>query len=199
MTPNQEKLYWREWSAARAALRDLGHKLPDNELRHWLTTQALGEDKPHKAFNNVDFDRFLGVARGYSAMADLGEQLRLQEQPLKRCLFACNALLNILKIEFPGREAYVRAIYTRVQARREQPIDLEQIPDADIPLILAALTHTAEHKHKVGHNHPYAGKGRARYDHQVGSRSEHPEASAPIDQTEPELVPAEAFNPEDPF
>lgn len=199
MTPKQESLYWREWSGARAALRDLGHTLPDNELRHWLTTQALGEDKPHRAFTNIDFDRFLGVARGYSAMADLGEQLRLQEQPLKRCLFAANALLNILKIEFPGREAYVRAIYKRVQARREQPIELEQIPDADIPLILAALTHTAEHKTGTGHNHPYAGNGRARYDHQVGSRSEHPEASAPIDQTEPELVPAEAFNPEDPF
>lgn len=199
MTPKQESLYWREWGAVRSALRDLGHNLPDNELRHWLTTQALGEDKPHRAFNNLDFDRWLGVARGYTAMADLGEQLRLQEQPLKRCLFAANALLNILKIEFPGREAYVRAIYKRVQARREQPIELEQIPDADIPLILTALTHTAEHKTGTGHNHPYAGNGRARYDHQVGSRSEHPEASAPIDQTEPELVPAEAFNPEDPF
>lgn len=199
MTPKQESLYWREWSAARAALRSLGHNLPDNELRHWLTTQALGEDKPHRAFTNVDFDRWLGVARGYSAMADLGEQLRLQEQPLKRCLFAANALLNILKIEFPGREAYVRAIYKRVQARREQPIDLEQIPDADIPLILAALTHTAEHKHQVGHNHPYAGKGRARYDHHVGARSDQPEVSAPIDQSEPELVPAEAFNPNEPF
>lgn len=199
MTPKQESLYWREWASARAALRDLGHKLPDNELRHWLTAQALGADKPHRAFNNIDFDLWLGVARGYSAMADLGEQLRLQEQPLRRCLFACNALLNILKIEFPGREAYVRAIYKRVQARREQPIELEQIPDADIPLILAALTHTAEHKTGAGHNHPFSGKGRARYDHHVGASSQHPEASAPLDQSEPELVPAEAFNPEDPF
>lgn len=64
MTPKQESLYWCEWSAARAALRELGHKLPDNDLRHWLTAQALGEDKPHRAFNNLDFDRFLGVARG---------------------------------------------------------------------------------------------------------------------------------------
>lgn len=93
----------------------------------------------------------------------------------------------------------MRAIYERVQARRAQPIELEQIPDADIPLILAALTHTAEHKVKRGHNHPYAGKGRARYDHHVGASSQHPEASAPIDQAEPELVPADAFNPEDPF
>jgi 2-iminobutanoate/2-iminopropanoate deaminase len=75
MTPKQESLYWREWSAARAALRELGHKIPDNELRHWLTAQALGKDKPHRAFTNLDFDRFLGVARGYSSMADLGEQL----------------------------------------------------------------------------------------------------------------------------
>lgn len=203
MTPNQEKLYWREWSSARAALRELGHKLPDNELRHWLTAQALGDDKPHRAFSNVDFDRWLSVVRGYTAMADLGEQLRLQEQPLRRCMFACNALLNLLKIEFPGREAYVRAIYTRVQAKRAQcgaeVFDLDQIPDADIPLILAALTHTAEHKNKTGHNHPVSGKGRARYDHQVGARSEHPDATAPLDQSEPELVPAETFNPDDPF
>ncbi|MBK8477483.1 MAG: hypothetical protein IPL39_14615 [Opitutaceae bacterium] len=199
MTTKQENLYWRDWSAARAALRELGHTLPDNALRHWLTVQALGEDKSHKAFNNLDFDRWLAVARGYSAMADLGEQLRLLEQPVRRCMFAANALLNILKIEAPGREAYVRAIYKRVQARRAQAIDLDEIPDADIPLILAALTHTAEHKNKVGHNHPYSGKGRACYDHQVGARSEHPEAAAPLDQSEPELVPSGTFAPEDPF
>lgn len=203
MTTNQEKLYWREWSSARAALRELGHKLPDNELRHWLTTQALGDDKPHRAFTNVDFDRWLSVVRGYTAMADLGEQLRLQEQPLRRCMFACNALLNILKIEFPGREAYVRAIYWRVQAKRsergEVVFTLDDIPDADIPLILAALTHTAEHKNKVGHNHPFSGKDRSRYDHDVGARSEHPEATAPLDQSDPALVPAEAFDPSHPF
>ena len=199
MTPKQESLYWREWSAVRRALPGMSATMTESELRHWLTKQALGEDKPHKAFTNLDFDRWLAVARGYTAMADLGEQLRLQEQPLKRCLFACNALLNILKIEFPGREAYVRAIYKRVQARREQPIDLEQIPDADIPLILAALTHTAEHKVKRGHNHPISGKGCTRYDHHVGARSEHPEAAAPLDQSEPELIPAEAFNPDEPF
>lgn len=41
-------------------------------------------------------------------------------------------------------------------------MELEQIPDADIPLILAALTHTAEHKTGAGHNHPFSGNGRAR-------------------------------------
>lgn len=199
MTPKQEALYWREWAAVRRALPGMSARMNESELRHWLTKQALGEDKPHRAFNNLDFDRWLAVARGYTAMSDLGEQLRLLEQPLKRCMFACNALLDILKIEFPGREAYVRAIYKRVQASREQPIELEQIPDADIPLILAALTHTAEHKNKVGHNHPYAGKGRARYDHQVGASSEHPEATALLDQTEPQPVPVEAFNPNEPF
>ena len=199
MTPKQEALYWREWAAVRRVLPGLGAQMTESELRHWLTRQALGADKPHKAFTNLDFDRWLAVARGYTRMDDLGEQLRLIEQPLQRCLFACNALLNILKIEFHGREAYLRAIYKRVQARREQPSELEQIPDADIPLLLAALTHTAEHKNKVGHNHPFSGKGRARYDHQVGARSEHPEAAAPLDQSEPELVPVETFNPDEPF
>ena len=190
MTPRQEALYWREWAAVRRVLPGMSAQKTENEMRHWLTQQALGVDKPHKAFTNLDFDRWLSVARGYTRMDDLGEQLRLIEQPLQRCLFACNALLNILKIEFPGREAYLRTIYKRVQARREQPTDLEQIPDADIPLLLAALTHTAEHKVEHGHNHPRSGRGRACYDHQVGARNEHPEATAPLDQGEPELVPA---------
>ena len=199
MSPKQEPLYWREWGTVRIALRKLGHKKPDGELRHWLTIQALGVDKSHKVFNNHDFDRWLAVARGYTLMGDLDEQLRLIAQPLARCMFACRSLLVKCAIEEHGQEAYVRAIYQRVQARRSHAYDLDDIPDEDLPLILAALTHTAEHKNKVGHNHPFSGKGRARYDHQVGANSEHPEATAPLDQSEPELGAADAFNPEDPF
>jgi hypothetical protein len=171
MSPKQEPLYWREWGVVRIALRKLGHKKPDGELRHWLTIQALGADKSHKFFNNHDFDRWLAVARGYTLMGDLDEQLRLIAQPLARCMFACRSLLVKCAIEEHGQEAYVRAIYQRVQARRSHAYDLDDIPDEDLPLILAALTHTAEHKGKTGHAHPRSRTGRAAYDHRVGSRT----------------------------
>ncbi|MGH8723111.1 MAG: hypothetical protein ACREU4_14070, partial [Burkholderiales bacterium] len=37
-------------------------------------------------------------------------------------------------------------------------------------LLLGALTHTAQHKLGIEHQHSRAGRGRARYAHRVGSR-----------------------------
>lgn len=168
----QRNKYWRAWAAALKALRKLGHDKPDQELRYWVTFQALGREKSMTAFSNGDFDRFLAVCAGYSRMGDLDLQLALQDMPRTRAMLIAEPFLDEIGVEQHGREAYVRAIYRRVQAKRDAVLELEQIPDDDLALVISALLHTAQHKHGVEHQHPHSGKGRARYDHQVGARRE---------------------------
>jgi hypothetical protein len=174
MNPAQEGKYWRVWSGTLRALRQLGHVKKENELRHWIHLQAIGRDKPHRAFNNTDFDSFLRICAGYTRMGDMGEQVRLLEMPVARALMIAEPWLDEIGVDHCGREAYIRAIYQRVQAKRpernEPVFALEQVPDEDIPLIVSALVHTAQHKHAIGHQHSIAGHGRARYNHHVGAR-----------------------------
>lgn len=159
------------------AMKKLGHQGTHKELTAYCRRQALGIDKESVALNNIEFDAVLAVFAGWHSMADLGEQLRLQEQPLKRILFAAAKFLDELEIKAHGREAYLAAIYKRVQggrAKRGEPtFELEGIPDEDFPLVLGALFHTLEHRKKKSHNHPRTGRGRrSRYAHGVGSRSQ---------------------------
>lgn len=191
MTPLQERKYWRVWADLVKALRTLRHCSTADELRHWTHAQALGRDKSHKTFNNLDFDAWLRFAMGYIRMADLDEQLRLQAMPATRAVIVCEPVLDAAGVEANGRLAYVRAVYTRIQAKRpargEAVYALEEIPDVDIALVYAALLHTAQHKQGVEHLHSRTGKGRVRYAHDVGARKRDREADAvaPIDQ-EPE-------------
>jgi hypothetical protein len=174
VNPAQEGKYWRTWAQTLKALRALGHSKPADELRHWVHLQSLGRDKKHVQFNNSDFDAFLRICAGYIRMGDVGEQLRLLDMPITRALMIAEPWLDEIGVENHGREAYLRAIYQRVQLKRpernEQVFPLEQLPDHDIPLIVSALVHTAQHKHGIKHQHSIAGHGRARFDHHVGQR-----------------------------
>ena len=51
MTERQEKLYWREWAAVRAAWPDAN--------RHELHARALGKDKAKRGFKDTR-DRLFG-------------------------------------------------------------------------------------------------------------------------------------------
>jgi hypothetical protein len=79
MTEKQDKLYWREWAAVRAAWPDAN--------RHELHARALGQDKSHTLFSNDDFDRVLGVFRALSRPADLDSQLRQLRQVKTRLIW----------------------------------------------------------------------------------------------------------------
>jgi hypothetical protein len=132
------------------AMKQLGHEGTHKELTAYCRRKALGEDKDSRALNNTEFDAVLAVFAGYAEMGNLDEQLRLLDQPLKRILYAARRFLDELDIKEPGREAYLAAIYKRVQAKRpargEWTYALANIPDEDFPLILGALNHTLEHK-----------------------------------------------------
>lgn len=174
MNPAQLQKYGICGKQAVDAMRKLAHTGTDRDLRHKCIRLALGRDKEPGRFNNREFDAVLRVFAGYSAMGDLAEQLRLLEQPKLRMMTAAAPYLDEIGVEHDRREQYVRTIYERVQARRpkreERVYSLEEIPDEDLPLVLGALHHTAMHKHGIEHNHPHSGRGRASYDHRVGSR-----------------------------
>lgn len=92
MTEKQEKLYWREWTNVRAAW-------PEAD-RHELHLRALGTDKSHKAFSNLDLDKVLAQFRAVSRPEDLEAQLRQLNQAKRRLLWKITveqvALLTVL-------------------------------------------------------------------------------------------------------
>jgi len=79
MTEKQERLYWREWAAVRAAW-------PEAD-RHELHARALGQDKSHKIFSNGDFDRVLGAFRAISNPTGVDAQLRQLRQVRTRLIW----------------------------------------------------------------------------------------------------------------
>lgn len=158
------------------AMKKLGHEGTHKELTAFCRRKALGADKDSRDLNNNEFDAVLGVFAGYAEMGNLDEQLRIIEQPLKRILFAAKRYLDELKIEERGREAYLAAIYKRVQAKRpergEWTFALANIPDEDFPLVLGALNNTLEHK-----------KGNKRKTWQRGSKAKPKPQPRPVQET----------------
>lgn len=80
MTAAQKALYWREWSACRAALAAAGRPATDTD-RHKLQYRALGFSKSSSALTNAEFDKVLAIFRAQSKPADLDAQLRQIDQP----------------------------------------------------------------------------------------------------------------------
>ncbi len=77
MSPRQNALYWREWAAAKRALmpgRATWTKYEENEHRHELHLEALGQEKSHLEFDNDDFDHVLSAFRAKSRPGDLKAQ-----------------------------------------------------------------------------------------------------------------------------
>jgi hypothetical protein len=146
MTSKQEALYWREWAAVRAAW-------PEAD-RHELHLRALGTDKSHKTFTNLDFDKVLAEFRSVSRPADLAAQLHQLRQAKKRLLWKITveqiALLTVLmdgENEFERRavaEHYVIAVM-RDRFHTENIHDLsERRPADDVDSPLEMLRNTLD-------------------------------------------------------
>lgn len=116
MTKPQEKLYWREWAAVRAAW-------PEAD-RHELHIRALGKDTSHKAFSNVEFDKVLAEFRSVSRPNDVASQLRQLRQARTRLLWKITteqvSLLSVLlagETEFDRRAAAERYVLNIIRDR----------------------------------------------------------------------------------
>lgn len=104
MTPAQQKLYWREWLAAKRAAR------LEEADRHALHEQTLGTPKSSKDLTNQDLDKILATFRALSHPGDLNSQLRQQNQPRTRLLFAIRHQIKLLGVLVDDPHAYVTAI-----------------------------------------------------------------------------------------
>src|ERR1051326_7166699 len=132
MTKKQESLYWREWAAVR--------KASPQAARHELHLRALGRDKSHVLFTNLDFDRVLAEFRSISRPSDVAAQLRQLSQAKKRLLWKIQveqvALLTVLmdgESEIDRRtaaESYVIEVM-RVKFHTEDIHDLSEQPASE--------------------------------------------------------------------
>lgn len=121
MTKAQTALYWREWSAAREALEGHGYAPSETEgQRHRIHIEALGVDVSSKKLTNAQLDGVLAAFRAYSRPGDLGEQLRLIDQPEKRLQAyrdRAEKLCLVIGVAMGGREAYLDALARRIIGR----------------------------------------------------------------------------------
>ena len=84
MTDKQLQLYFREWRAASAALKALGHA-GDDYQRKALQADAIGGiEKSAKDLTNAELTKVLAKFRSYSQPADLGAQLKAEDEPAER-------------------------------------------------------------------------------------------------------------------
>lgn len=187
MNDDQLPKYRVNWSKAWKVLRASGVPAADQEKtrKRWHTLigavylrgKEAGLPKSSKHLTNAEFDRFLKRCAATHSADSLKAQFDLDDQPLIRLQHATDPLLDLIKMPMESRENYLAGIYSNVQRKRiretnTREIPLAEMPDADLQLVVIALTHTVEHKLGVDHNHPRTGKGpRSRFDHQVGSKT----------------------------
>ncbi len=202
MNDRQLYKYRAEWAKAWKALRKIGREARDQETerKRWhlligavyLRGPETGQPKSSKVLTNAEFDRFLKRCASFSDPANLQRQLDLDDQPLLRLRYATDPLFDLIQMHEDKREAYLDGIYRNVQRTRakkgERVFEIHEMPDADLQLVVMALTHTVEHKLRVDHNHIHTGKGtRAAWGHRVGARSA--PAQAPEIDTEAQGAP----------
>jgi hypothetical protein len=141
MTPKQTSLYWREWHAAKIACH------LEEEDRHHLTREALGEDKSSKDFANEDFDKVLAAFRAISQPDSLDAQLRALNQPRQRLLHGVERTCSPEYRDAIARDKFgttdltllkkdelrqlVITLKARVSSREKQPLNLTEIGLSD--------------------------------------------------------------------
>jgi hypothetical protein len=130
MTTSQNRLYFREWGRVRATCKAQNWPVPE---RHALHVRALGFDKSHLDFSNEDLDKVLAQFRAISRPEDLAAQLRQQDQPRRRLMYAITHLA-------PG--SYWRAIARdKFGTADETRLDLDQIRQLRITLAARTQAH----------------------------------------------------------
>ncbi|WP_221029939.1 hypothetical protein [Actomonas aquatica] len=214
MTPAQVTMTQIEFGKAWAARRKLGggDQLNREQWRRSLKIRAgavdgAGHPLPSKRMNNDHVDDYLKLCRGYSKPGNLNAQMELEEQPVKRALVACKALLDALQIEPAKREAYLAGIYRNTQRKRIREeglveIHFDRMPVEDLGVVLSALNHTAAHKLGKQHSHPYTGRGdRSRYAHRVGHQKagQNPASQVPANRQLSPIADPLPFDQDNPF
>lgn len=171
MNKEQIPKYRAEWGKAvktllsqgrtRAEIEGLRQKIHLKIGAYWVVNGVV-KVKSSTRLTNKEFDDFLRETAAIYAGGDLESQLEQLNMPEKRILHACARLFDSIGIGEDGRARYAEGIVKK---------PLMDCDANDERRIIIALTHTAQHKTGVNHNHPRSGQGRERFDHRVGSKS----------------------------
>jgi len=88
---DRDRLYWREWAAVRRADRGAD--------RHALHVKALGYDKSHVRFNDLDFSKVLNAFREVSKPADLLSQIEAIDGRKQLLIFSIQRAARKLSLD----------------------------------------------------------------------------------------------------
>jgi thymidylate synthase len=124
LSRSQIGLHWRLWARVKASLmngRETWTKHEEDQRRHELYTQALGEEKSLTELDNDDFDKVKAAMLAIVEPGNLNAQLHALNGQRKRLLFGIRRLAKSMG----GDEHYVAGIVEnderRGQARQRRP------------------------------------------------------------------------------
>jgi hypothetical protein len=117
LSPRQQALHWALWKRVKAKEmpgRETWTKHEENERRHALYVQALGEEKSLTEFDNDDFDKVKAAMLAIVEPGNLNAQLHALQGQRKRLMFGIRKLTKSMGAD----EFYVQGIIDRMDARR---------------------------------------------------------------------------------
>lgn len=145
LSVSQQRLHWALWKRAKAKLmpgRETWTKHEENEHRHAIYIQALGDDKSLTEMDNEDFDLVLGALRAIIDPSNLNAQLHALNGQRKRLMFGIRKLARSLGVDDgkSGSDFYVAGIVRTMNAEGTLGgSDLEELHPKDLTKVMIAL------------------------------------------------------------
>lgn len=139
LSPAQQKLHWALWKRACAKLmpgRVTWTKAEENERRHALYLQALGEEKSLTEMDNDDFDKVKAALLAIVEPGNLNAQLHALNGQRARLLHGIRKLARSMGAD----EFYVAGIVRTMNAEGKLgSSELEELAPADLTKVMIAL------------------------------------------------------------
>ena len=207
MTPSQNRKYWGEWNKALKAMQRYGRgrSKAEADAERKAIHEQVNAPESSRAFRERDLDSVLAVFYSWSKASDIMAQARQIEQPVKRCRFLCDALLDRIAAIFdslerpleadpirPGkhREGYLLAMLRRLNKPEAHKVYLEDYSASAWQKIVQALHYRYDQvSRKPEQGGPSTGRGAKRrrpYDlpsakRTASNRRDRTLAEAPVD------------------
>lgn len=166
MTPQQLKFYrWCATEAKKGMERIQRRKISAKEweeIRHDIHRKACGHDVSSISLTNEQLDKVLAIFFSWSHPASLNLQLDQLDQPVRRCRFVADSLLDKINavLEFkgrekqrvlpgPGRDAYLLHIARRVSG--DDSLVLDSLTEDHWLEIIIRLHYRYNQVQRAGH------------------------------------------------
>ena len=165
LTQSQLGLHWRLWKSVKAKLmpgRETWTKHEEDQQRHALYVQALGQEKSLTEFDNDDFDKVKAAMLAVIEPGNLNAQLQALNGQRKRLLFGIRGLAKSMGVD----EFYVAGIVRTMNSEGKLGGDaLEQLHPRELTKVMIALrqherrgivhVHTSERGTELARNYEH--------------------------------------------